>query len=82
MITCDNPLDIANDQMLVMELRSKIHDAIVYAHKLQTAEAIANSNSLLDDYIQKLDDTIANVLHPFERMLDEAESRKNDRTAA
>ena len=51
MIKCDNPLDVANDQMLVMELRSKIHDAILYAHKLQNSQAIANSDSLLDDYI-------------------------------
>lgn len=82
MIKCDNPLDVANDQMLVMELRSKIHDAILYAHKLQNSQAIANSDSLLDDYIQKLDDTIADVIHPFERMLDAAESLNDDRTAA
>jgi hypothetical protein len=79
--------DISNDQMLVMELRTKMHDAINHARKLQSVQAIANGESLLDDYIQSLDDTITNVLQPFERLLDEAEQQakaeaENDRRAA
>mgnify|MGYP001403581913 CR=1 FL=1 len=78
MIQYNDPQDISNDQMLVMELRSKMHDAINHARKLQSVEAIANGESLLDDYIQSLDDTITNILHPFERLLDEAEQHAKE----
>lgn len=65
--------DIANDQMIAMDLRSRVIDTINFAKKLQRGQAVANSDSLLDDYIHALDNTLADVIAPFERMLDEAE---------
>ena len=47
--------DIANAQMIAMDLRSRVIDTINFAKKLQRGQAVANSDSLLDDYIHALD---------------------------
>ena len=72
MIRYNETLDIQNDQMIAMDLRGRLHECIRHAQKLQEAQALANSNDVLDNYIQQLDDILANVLSPFERQLDAA----------
>lgn len=72
MIRYNETLDIHNDQMISMDLRGRLHDCIRHAQKLQEAQALANSNDVLEQYIQKLDDVLENVLSPFERQLDAA----------
>jgi hypothetical protein len=62
--------------MIAMDLRGRLHECIRHAQKLQEAQALANSNDVLDNYIQQLDDILANVLSPFERQLDAAHNEE------
>ena len=76
MIRYNETLDIQNDQMIAMDLRGRLHECINHAQKLQEAQALANPNDVLDNYIQQLDDVLANVLAPFERQLEAAHNEE------
>jgi hypothetical protein len=90
MLRCTDPQDIANDQYILMELRSKVHSAICVAQKFQKDEALANDdmetmsgNSVLETYIDMLDDILHDLISPSERQLSNAEANAdNDRHAA
>tara|TARA_B100000927_G_C16174579_1_gene352813 strand:- start:192 stop:455 length:264 start_codon:yes stop_codon:yes gene_type:complete len=63
--------DAQNDQNIILELRTKVGDAIFHAQKLQSAGAMAYYDELLTDVIDQLDDILADVIQPIETKVDE-----------
>ena len=63
--------DAQNDMNIILELRTKVGDAIHHAQKLQSAGAMAYNDTLLVDVIDKLDDILADVIQPVETLVEE-----------
>ena len=63
--------DAQNDMNIILELRTKVGDAIQHAQKLQAAGAMAYNGNLLEDVIDKLDDILADVIQPVETLVEE-----------
>ena len=63
--------DAQNDMNIILELRAKVGDAIHHAQKLQSAGAMAYNDTLLVDVIDKLDDILADVIQPVEKLVEE-----------